>query len=58
MAAAVTHLIQEITEMASFPGINRDRVLKELEEAGLNASKLEALYEKLLEDCYGDDNYL
>jgi len=54
----INYLIKEILSLAEFPGINAQQVQVELDEAGGNIPKLTDLYNKLMEDCYGDDTYL
>jgi len=58
LTAMINYLIKEILSLAEFPGINAQQVQVELDEAGGNIPKLTDLYNKLMEDCYGDDTYL
>ena len=55
--AEINYLTQEIRSLAEFPGINTKQVQAELDMAGGNIPKLTNLYNKLMEDCYGDDVY-
>lgn len=52
--ADLTYLRNEIRELAGFPGINTEAVLSELASAGGDLSKVEAIYDRLMADCYGD----
>ena len=54
----INHLIKEIRSLTEFPGINAQQVEAELDKAGGNIPLPTDLYNKLMEDCYGDDTYL
>lgn len=56
--AMINHLIKEIRSLTEFPGINAQQVEAELDKAGGNIPLPTDLYNKLMEDCYGDDTYL
>jgi hypothetical protein len=54
----VLYLTEEIEKLGQFPGMDAYAVQKAVERAGGNVAKLTDLYDKLMEDCYGDDaNY-
>lgn len=53
----LNYLKSEIFELSQFPGMNVDSINKAVQSAGNDAMKLVEIYDKLLEDCYGDDNY-
>lgn len=54
----VTYLTNEIEQLGQFPGMDAYSIQKAVESAGGNVAKLTDLYDKLMEDCYGDDaNY-
>lgn len=56
--AQFNYLVNEIRELAQFPNIKAEEVEAEMERAGGNVAKLTDLYDRLMEDCYGDDaNY-
>lgn len=51
------HLKSEIFELSQFPGMNVDSINEAVQSAGGNVTKLLEIYDKLMEDCYGDYNY-
>ena len=53
----VSYFQQEITRLAQFPNMPTDKVIDKMYECCGNLGKLEKLYDELMEDCYGDDNY-
>lgn len=54
----VAYLTNEIEQLGQFPGMDAYAIQKAVESAGGNVAKLTDLYDKLMEDCYGDDaNY-
>ena len=56
--AQLNYLVKEIQELSQFPNIKADEVEAQVERAGGNVALLTDLYDKLMEDCYGDDiNY-
>jgi hypothetical protein len=56
-AMTVSYFQQEITRLAQFPNMPTDKVIDKMYECCGNLGKLEKLYDELMEDCYGDDNY-
>lgn len=52
----IAYYKEQIRELAEFPGIPKDRVLKELDDARFNHDALKIIYDRLMEDCYGDEN--
>jgi hypothetical protein len=53
----VSYFRQEITELAQFPNMPTAEVMDKMNECGGNLGSLEKLYDQLMEDCYGSDNY-
>ena len=51
----LNYLRSEIRELATFPGIDTAAVTAELTTAGGDARKVEAIYDRLMESCYGGD---
>jgi hypothetical protein len=48
----LSYFTQEITEMASRPGMSTARIMKQLEKAGGNLKAVEKIYDQLLRACY------
>ena len=56
-AMTVSYFHQEITRLAQFPNMPTAKVIDMMHEYCGNLDKLKKLYDELMEDCYGDDNY-